>query len=249
MNGTVKKPVYSGGQPIPKDGVGIKSTIEVSRDLLKQHNLETLEHINVKVWISHGKRGDVEVELISPNGVRSILAGTRSGDTATTGFPGWTFMTIKHWSVHTDLVFLPYLLIPAVGVSYPGVLGPFVYQTSRTLKKRARSWDGTFISGAPVLIPTRHLCSKFRQMTPSSLPMTICPTSSLLQQQHGFTVSPLRTCQTTMDMLQERTPKLLSLVPPTQQVLHKHPMLQAGLPAWRRWWQTRNGLLVLLAPR
>jgi kexin len=59
--------------------------------------MEKLEHINVKVWIQHGKRGDVEVELRSPHGIRSVLAGKRSGDSATTGYPGWTFMSVKHW--------------------------------------------------------------------------------------------------------------------------------------------------------
>jgi len=62
-----------------------------------QNNLETLEHITVKVWISHTTRGEVEVELVSPNGIRSVLAGPRSSDKATTGYPGWKFMSIKHW--------------------------------------------------------------------------------------------------------------------------------------------------------
>jgi len=56
-----------------------------------------VEHINVRVWITHKKRGDVEVELISPSGVKSILGGRRKYDVAGTGYPGWTFMTVKHW--------------------------------------------------------------------------------------------------------------------------------------------------------
>lgn len=102
-HGTPRAPSYTGGMRIPKDGVGAISTIKVTEELFQMHNLEALEHINVKVWISHERRGDVEVDLISPNGVRSMLAGARSGDDATTGFPGWTFMTIKHWSVPDKL--------------------------------------------------------------------------------------------------------------------------------------------------
>ncbi|KAJ6531334.1 peptidase S8/S53 domain-containing protein [Mycena capillaripes] len=86
---------YSGGQFIG-DG-GIISHMTITRDMLTQNNLEKLEHVNVKVWIQHGKRGDVEVELRSPHGIRSVLAGKRNGDTATTGYPGWTFMSVKHW--------------------------------------------------------------------------------------------------------------------------------------------------------
>ncbi|KAJ7940288.1 peptidase S8/S53 domain-containing protein [Mycena leptocephala] len=87
--------VYSGGQFIGEGGV--LSTLSITRDMLTQNNMEKLEHINVKVWIQHGKRGDVEVELRSPHGIRSVLAGKRSGDSATTGYPGWTFMSVKHW--------------------------------------------------------------------------------------------------------------------------------------------------------
>ncbi|KAH9930758.1 peptidase S8/S53 domain-containing protein [Fomitopsis serialis] len=64
---------------------------------LDNDNLEKLEHITIKVWITHSRRGDVEVELVSPNGVHSILASRRYGDAAITGYPGWTFMTVKHW--------------------------------------------------------------------------------------------------------------------------------------------------------
>jgi kexin len=86
---------YTGGTSIGSHGVTSKITI--TKDMLMQNNLEALEHINVQVWIDHTRRGDVEVELISPNGIRSILAKKRSGDEATTGFPGWVFMTVKHW--------------------------------------------------------------------------------------------------------------------------------------------------------
>ncbi|KAL1944799.1 hypothetical protein VTO73DRAFT_3229 [Trametes versicolor] len=84
-----------GGQPILPDGVESKLTI--TREMLDEHNFEKLEHITVKVWITHTRRGDVEVELISPHGIRSILAARRNSDNAKTGYPGWTFMTVKHW--------------------------------------------------------------------------------------------------------------------------------------------------------
>jgi kexin len=82
---------YSGGAFI--DEGGVSSSLDVTREMVRDNNFEKLEHINVKVWIQHGKRGDVEVELRSPTGIRSILGGKRTGDTATTGYPGWLFMT------------------------------------------------------------------------------------------------------------------------------------------------------------
>ena len=90
-----KKYRYEGGDPIGPGGIHGKITI--TKEMMVEHNLEALEHINVRVWISHTKRGDVEVEIISPNGVRSVLASTREDDESKTGFPGWRFMTVKHW--------------------------------------------------------------------------------------------------------------------------------------------------------
>ncbi|KAJ7735426.1 peptidase S8/S53 domain-containing protein [Mycena olivaceomarginata] len=86
---------YSGGEVIGLGGVSSK--ISVKWDQLQDANFEKLEHITVRVWIDHTRRGDVEVELTSPGGIRSVLAEKRKGDSATTGFPGWRFMTIKHW--------------------------------------------------------------------------------------------------------------------------------------------------------
>lgn len=85
----------SGGEPIPKEG--LNSTMELTEKVKKEANFESLEHINVKVWIKHGRRGDVEVVVTSPNGVRSVLAAARKYDEDKTGYPGWTFMTLKHW--------------------------------------------------------------------------------------------------------------------------------------------------------
>nr|XP_019050524.1 kexin [Kwoniella bestiolae CBS 10118]OCF29454.1 kexin [Kwoniella bestiolae CBS 10118] len=76
---------------------GITSTFEVTSDMLKDSNLERLEHITVRVWIDHQRRGDVEAEITSPNGVISVLARPRRFDDADSGFPGWKFMSLKHW--------------------------------------------------------------------------------------------------------------------------------------------------------
>ena len=85
----------SGGESLVPGG--ISSKITVTEDTLKEYNFESLEHVTVRVWIEHSKRGDVSVELVSPNGVKSMLAAPRRGDTADTGFPGWRFMSVKHW--------------------------------------------------------------------------------------------------------------------------------------------------------
>lgn len=76
---------------------GVKSTFTVTQEMLDKANVETIEHVTTRVWITHDRRGDVDVELISPHGTKSVLARPRRFDDATTGFPGWSFMTLKHW--------------------------------------------------------------------------------------------------------------------------------------------------------
>ncbi|KAN0064758.1 pheromone processing endoprotease [Thecaphora frezii] len=76
---------------------GTTSSFTVTQKMLDDANVAALEHITVKVWITHQRRGDVNIELTSPHGTKSALARSRRYDDATTGFPGWSFMTLKHW--------------------------------------------------------------------------------------------------------------------------------------------------------
>lgn len=76
---------------------GTESTLTITEEDLKKANLAALEHVTVRVWITHQRRGDVNVELVSPHGTKSALARSRRYDDAMTGFTGWSFMTLKHW--------------------------------------------------------------------------------------------------------------------------------------------------------
>ncbi|CAH7681036.1 peptidase S8/S53 domain-containing protein [Phakopsora pachyrhizi] len=87
--------VNANSQPVT--GQGANSTITVEQSNLDAANFETLEHITVAVNVKHKRRGNVRVMLISPHGTVSVLAAHRRFDEATTGFPGWVFMTVKHW--------------------------------------------------------------------------------------------------------------------------------------------------------
>ena len=82
---------------IAVDSKGAVSTIEVSQAALSEANFEALEHITVTVDIEHTRRGNVEVEVTSPNGIKSVLARPRRYDDAKTGVRGWQFMSVKHW--------------------------------------------------------------------------------------------------------------------------------------------------------
>jgi kexin len=91
----IETPTVQAGLLITESG--IESSYEVTQDMLDDFNFETLEHVTCRVWIDHQRRGDVEVELTSPNGVRSVLARQRRFDEDANGLQGWKFMSMKHW--------------------------------------------------------------------------------------------------------------------------------------------------------
>ena len=62
-----------------------KDSIEITTAMLLDNNLRTLEQIDIRVWINHPRRGDVMVDLVSPNGIKNVLAETRVDDEEKTG--------------------------------------------------------------------------------------------------------------------------------------------------------------------
>lgn len=82
---------------IPEGPKGLTSSFEVTEDLLKENNLETLEHVTVTMNVEHARRGDLSVELVSPSGVISYLSVTREMDLVAQGYEDWTFMSVAHW--------------------------------------------------------------------------------------------------------------------------------------------------------
>ena len=91
---------------MPRQGVNasfapmqpVNNTMNVTQAMMNEANLASVEHVTVKVWIEHPRRGDVQVSLYGPHGTKSVLASPRRYDNDVHGFPGWTFMTLKHWN-------------------------------------------------------------------------------------------------------------------------------------------------------
>ena len=76
---------------------GATASIQVAQPQLTGANFEKLEHVTITVHIEHSRRGNLEVELLSPRGMKSILARPRRYDEDKTGMDGWVFMSVKHW--------------------------------------------------------------------------------------------------------------------------------------------------------
>jgi kexin len=84
-------------QDIPQGDQGLTVDFEVTADMLKEANLERLEHVTVTMNIEHTRRGDLSVDLVSPNKVVSHLSVTRRLDNTEAGYDDWTFMSVVHW--------------------------------------------------------------------------------------------------------------------------------------------------------
>ncbi|KAI1774712.1 peptidase S8/S53 domain-containing protein [Hypoxylon cercidicola] len=82
---------------IPQGDQGLSVSFEVTKDMLQEANLERLEHVTVTMNVEHTRRGDLSVDLISPDNVISHLSATRKLDTSNEGYNDWTFMSVVHW--------------------------------------------------------------------------------------------------------------------------------------------------------
>ncbi|KAI9047749.1 hypothetical protein LZ554_008459 [Drepanopeziza brunnea f. sp. 'monogermtubi'] len=84
-------------QDIPQGDEGLAVSFEVTPQMLQDANLERLEHVTVTMNVNHTRRGDLSVDLVSPDMITSHLSATRRLDTAAEGYNDWTFMSVVHW--------------------------------------------------------------------------------------------------------------------------------------------------------
>uniref|UniRef100_A0A671VLW9 Proprotein convertase subtilisin/kexin type 5b n=1 Tax=Sparus aurata TaxID=8175 RepID=A0A671VLW9_SPAAU len=61
------------------------------------HHVIFLEHVVVRITITHPRRGDLSINLTSPSGTKSQLLANRLFDHSMEGFKNWEFMTTHCW--------------------------------------------------------------------------------------------------------------------------------------------------------
>ncbi|KAI7822295.1 peptidase S8/S53 domain-containing protein [Kickxella alabastrina] len=76
---------------------GIVRSVEITPEQVQAADMRGIEHVTVMVDMEHQFRGNVEIWLESPHGIRSQLAAMRQRDSSTEGLKGWRFMSVKHW--------------------------------------------------------------------------------------------------------------------------------------------------------
>ena len=58
-----------------------------------------VEHVTVRVQATIARRGDLEIRLIAPSGMNSVLAERHDDDTPNYD---WTFMSVRHWGENSS---------------------------------------------------------------------------------------------------------------------------------------------------
>lgn len=84
-------------QAIPQGDVGLTVSVDITQEMLQAANFARIEHVTVTMNIDHMRRGDLSVDLISPNNIVSHISATRKPDNTAQGYVDWTFMSVVHW--------------------------------------------------------------------------------------------------------------------------------------------------------
>ncbi|XP_039987711.1 proprotein convertase subtilisin/kexin type 7 [Xiphias gladius] len=77
-------------------------TWKVSAADRRQSGMETLEHVAITVTISHPCRGNLEIVLVCPSGMTSVIGARRAIDRDPSGYQDWTFSTVRCWGERAE---------------------------------------------------------------------------------------------------------------------------------------------------
>uniref|UniRef100_H3DA26 Proprotein convertase subtilisin/kexin type 7 n=1 Tax=Tetraodon nigroviridis TaxID=99883 RepID=H3DA26_TETNG len=75
---------------------------KVSAADLSQSGMRTVEHVAVTVTITHPCRGTLEIVLVCPSGMTSVIGARRVIDREPTGYQDWTFSTVRCWGERAE---------------------------------------------------------------------------------------------------------------------------------------------------
>lgn len=75
-------------------------TSKFAAEIQYSGHIQYLEHVIVRMSVevaNIGRRGDIEIELLSPSGTTSTLLGQRPRDYRASGYIEWPFMSVMFW--------------------------------------------------------------------------------------------------------------------------------------------------------
>ncbi|XP_065165664.1 furin-like protease 1, isoforms 1/1-X/2 isoform X2 [Atheta coriaria] len=88
---------YEVNAPQTDKKIPARSVVVLSLTVTDAGQVKVLEHVQAKLTISSHKRGDLNIQLISPMGTRVTLLAHRIHDLSRNGFTHWPFMSVHSW--------------------------------------------------------------------------------------------------------------------------------------------------------
>ncbi|XP_026578283.1 proprotein convertase subtilisin/kexin type 4-like [Pseudonaja textilis] len=161
--------------------MAIGSRLSVSRNVSsspclqrRSRGIRSLEHVQVQLWLTYSRRGDLAISLTSPMGTTSTLVDVRPYDTSREGYKDWSFMSTHYWDEDPQGTWT--LLLENKGDAYnTGLLKNFVlklYGNEEDMAARQaapfvvakcvlHNRDGTCQECPSPLFAVRHLCLSY----------------------------------------------------------------------------------------
>ncbi|XP_064840560.1 proprotein convertase subtilisin/kexin type 7-like [Oncorhynchus masou masou] len=97
-----QSPVLKEVELIPAYPDQLNLTWNVTAADLRQSGMQTLEHVSVTLTMVHSRRGNVEIVLLCPSGMTSLIGARRTLDMDTSGYSDWTFSTVRCWGERAE---------------------------------------------------------------------------------------------------------------------------------------------------
>ena len=63
----------------------------------ENNHVRFLEHVQLYSTIDYTRRGDLHINVTSPQGTNTVLLSERAGDHSSDGFKNWAFMSVHSW--------------------------------------------------------------------------------------------------------------------------------------------------------
>ncbi|MGH0186326.1 UNVERIFIED_CONTAM: hypothetical protein FKN15_020697 [Acipenser sinensis] len=100
-----QSPVFKEERVIPSAPAQLRVSWDVTAEDLGQSGMRTLEHVAVTLTLTHPRRGNVEIVLLCPSGISSLIGARRAMDSDPSGFSDWMFSTVRCWGERAEGVY------------------------------------------------------------------------------------------------------------------------------------------------
>eukprot|EP00941_MAST-03F_sp_MAST-3F-sp1_P000948 g948.t1 len=99
----IHKRKETAGFKIPDNStIGVSDTITITKSEVTTAKATTVEHVVIRVYVKHDFIGDLQYELILPDGTTSLLNSFMYNDSKSNGSEPFEYMTLSAWGINVE---------------------------------------------------------------------------------------------------------------------------------------------------